>query len=310
MPTFHLDPRPACSIVYPPFLNGRYMEPYFYDFWASLSQADPSFVQKYLYVDVFWHNVFHAYGVPAAVAALAPLIQQLCHTAKEKHLTPFTVCQWDDGTCLSAAKPDNLVVFSLGQSVDVPLPLIVEDTTEHLLNLPRLPYEQRHVLCSFVGTITHPLRARMVDALQGQQGFEFHTNQAWSSDVPSDLVQQFVSTTQHSLFALAPRGYGPSSFRFWEICQMNVVPVYVHDGDNALPFRDILDYSKFAVVTHIDEIHQLPDKLAAISRATYGQMLIELDHVTRTHFSMQGTCNNIVRILATMHEQQQQQCVQ
>lgn len=305
-PPTPLNLRPPTKVHYPPFKNGRYFEEYFYDYWHTTQAANNKHnkQQRLLYIDIFWHNVFHHYqgGAASVVPLIAPGIQQLCQLAKQRNMIPFTICQWDDGPCLGDSKPDNLVVFSLGQSKDVAMPLIVEDTTEKLLRLPRLPYAERDITCSFVGSLTHPCRCRMLDALAGINGFVLHGFAGWRIDVPQNMADLFVDVTQRSKFALAPRGYGPSSFRFFEIAQLGVVPVYVHDGDNALPFRDVLDYTKFAIVIHIDDIAQLPAMLSAISEAQYTSMLQELDAVTSQHFSMQGACENVMRILAN-HQQ-------
>lgn len=292
-----MDPRPPTSVHYPPFKHGRYFEEYFHDFWASSQAAK---LQRFVYVAVFWHNLFNNHTAAVAAPLLAPAVQEVCEAARKQGRVPFTVCQWDDGPCLGPAKPDNLVVFSLGQSVDVPMPLIVEDVQDKLRKVPRLPFEQRAVLCSFVGSITHPVRRRMVQELAGVDGVELHVMPQWRVDVPKEAASLFVSTTQRSKFALAPRGYGPSSFRFFEAIQLGVVPVYIHDGDNALPFRDVVDYSRFAVVLHVDEVCSLPGTLAAIGEAEYAAMLAELEAAAH-HFTMLGACHHVVRILETYH---------
>jgi hypothetical protein len=290
-------------VTYPPWKLGRYFEEYFHDFWQETAfQGKENFV----HIDVFWQHVFHLHGMQMAVGCLLPAIQDVCRKAQEMGRIPFTVCQWDDGPGLGSAKPANLVVFSLGQSKDVPLPLIAEDTDNKLLSVPRMPvHEERTTLCSFVGTITHELRDRMCEVLSNCEGFVIHTAREWHIQVPEDRAQLFVQTTQRNKFALAPRGYGASSFRFWEILQLGVVPIYVHDGDDARPFTDVLDYDTFSVTVHIDELSDLPARLRSMPDDVYAAMLKAGTEVITRDFTMMGTCLHIVRILRQAHAEQQ-----
>jgi hypothetical protein len=289
-----IHPRPSTTVNYPPFKDGRYFEEYFHDFYTS---TDFTRKERFVLIDVFWHNMFNTYGVPLSVAAITPAVIAACKAAAEHGQTPFTICQWDDGPCLGAAKPDNLVVFSLGQAKDVALPLIVEDRASKLLSIPRVPLHEKTILCSFVGTITHTARAKMHQELEGVAGFEFHTASTWTAAVPDDKAALFVQVTRSSRFALAPRGYGPSSFRFWEALQLGTVPVYVHDDTFALPFTDVIDYASFAICVHINDITTLPARLAAISDDEYESMVKAGHAAITSDFTMLGTCQHVVRVL-------------
>lgn len=106
-------------------------------------------------------------------------------------------------------------------------------------------------------------------------------------------TELFIDSTLRSKFGLAPRGYGASSFRFFEVMKLGTVPVYIHDGDDALPYRDILDYDKFSFTIHISDIHTLCDKLSKITKDKYNEMLQEMEKV-RLWFTMDGTCEYIL----------------
>ena len=49
----------------------------------------------------------------------------------------------------------------------------------------------------------------------------------WSSIVNDNEQNNFILTTINSKFEFAPRGYGKSSFRFFEILKLGTIPIYV-----------------------------------------------------------------------------------
>lgn len=273
--------RPPALIVYPKFKNGKYIEEYFFDFWNKLTFRTK---EKFLYLDIFWNNIYHlnaGYADPLVQEYLEKYIGEKCEEARLGGRIPFTICQWDDG--IQVKKPDNLIVFSMGQSKDVPLPLVSEDTSLTLENTPRLPFEQKDIFCSFLGKNSHPVRKQMADALASRPDCVIHL----------DHHPMFIEVSCRSKFGLAPRGYGASSFRFFELMKLGIVPVYIHDGDDAQPYRDILDYDKFSFTIHISEINTLHDKLKSVTKEQYESMLAEMERV-RLWFTMEGTCEYIL----------------
>lgn len=297
-----IDLKPKTSINYPPFKNGLYMEEYFSAYWENIDFPEKD---RLVYLDIFWHNLFQNAGgnALAVMQDLTPLVLKKCEEAKQEGKLVFTLFQWDDGLLLQADKPENLIVFAIAGNSDpdlyIPLPLIVEDRENRLLSMDRLPLPQRSTLCSFVGTITHDVRSRMYETLRDVEGFQFHIKSSWSIDVPEDLAQKFIDVSQSSRFGLAPRGYGPSSFRFFELMQLGVVPIYVHDHEIGLPYMDVLDYSKFSVFIHIDKIQRLPDILHSISDEQYQQMLQEINEVHHW-FTPQGVSEYVQQFMTDL----------
>lgn len=278
------DLKPSIDIKYPPFKNGLYLEEYFDKYWQS-----QNFPQKdrFIYLDVYWHNLFHKHG-PNIINSLKDWVYRICEKAKYDNKIIFTIYQWDD-LFMDGHKPDNLLIFTIGNYLDIPLPLIVEDRSYKLQHLPKIHYKDKKILCSFTGTITHSVREKMVRELQNIPGFVFYTQKDWNINVSTDLMELFINTLSQSKFALAPRGYGCSSFRFFEIMEMDTVPIYIYDSHNCLPFQDIIDYSKCSIVIHSDEIHRLPDILNNITDEQYENMLKEIRKV-KIWFSPEGVC--------------------
>jgi len=283
-----LNLKPFLDIKYPPFLNGKYFDDYFSDYWSKQHFEGKDDV---LFLDIFWCNVFHINNsAPDKMQELREYVHNECKNAKDKKKFVFTICQWDDNICMP--KPDNLIVYSMGTTNDVTLPLIVEDKTSRLENIPKLSYNDKDILCSFIGTNTHNVRNMIYNALNHNSDFVFYMKNNWEINVNNNLVNLFINITQRSKFALAPRGYGPSSFRFFEVIQMDVIPIYVYDDVIALPFMDIIDYSKFSIVLHIKDILMLPKILKDINEIQYQEMQKELQNV-KYMFTMEGTCEYI-----------------
>lgn len=282
------DWRPLHKDNYPPFTNGRYIEEYFYDFWNKQAFKEKD---QFEYIDIFWNSMFHQHGVNATISLVKDYVVEKC---KNTNKIVFTVCQWDDNICFGPDKPHNLIVFSSCHYEDVCLPLNTEDVEQKLQGIPRKKFKNKSILCSFIGSITHEVRRRMCDALRGEDFYI--SSKPWSGSVDGESSKKFIEISQDSKFGLAPRGYGVSSFRFFELMQLGVVPIYIHDGIIGLPYMDIIDYDNFSIVIHINEIDRLKGILESIDEEKYNTMLHEMEKV-RLWFTMEGTCEYILQNL-------------
>jgi hypothetical protein len=271
--------RPATSIVYPPFKNGRYMEEYFYDYVMTHKDTIDS---DRVYIPAFWTNIQNHPNFQSMKNNYDIFLKR-AYSLMPENTKYFTVVQFDLGVELYL--PPNTLVFGACFG-DVPLPLIYEDTTNRLINVPRL--QNKKSMASFVGTYnTHPLRQKMFTLLGRKPNFKFEVRGMWSNSIPEDLANVFIQTTLNSKFCLAPRGFGRSSFRFFEAILLDTIPVYFWDDIEWLPYKDILDYSKFSVSIHEGDIPRTADILKSISNEKYLSMVEELKRV-RHHFTLEG----------------------
>ena len=201
----------------------------------------------------------------------------------------FTIVQADLGVEL--VLPKNTLVFGACHG-DIPLPLIYEDVTNRLINTPRL--EKRKLRGSFVGTYnTHTLRQSVFNSLGKNPNFKFEVSGLWTNSVSEPKADTFIKTTLNSKYCLAPRGFGRSSFRFFEAMLLDTVPVYFWDDTEWLPYKDVLDYSKFSVSIHETEIDKTPQILKLISHERYLSMIEELKRV-RPYFTLEGMSEYII----------------
>jgi hypothetical protein len=118
--------------------------------------------------------------------------------------------------------------------------------------LPRKKY-----LASFIGRLaTHPVRQRMAEVLKGRPDVKIVDGDQGS--------RAFVRMTMASFVALAPRGYGGSSFRFFEAMQLGVVPILIGEHDTR-PFKSFIDWDRCSF--YVPDPNNLPALLGSLSRA-------------------------------------------
>ena len=275
--------RPGTSHVYPPFKKGRYMEEYCYD---VLSSKKDDIQSDMVYLPIFWTNLQNHPGF-ASMKSKYQIILDHALSTFPPHTQYMTIVQHDDGPQLKL--PQHTIIFGACTGT-IPLPLIYEDTTERLLSEPRCPKTQ---LASFVGTYTHPLREEMFHALQ-KEDIVWNGKKVWSSSVKDQDATLFIEQTLQSRFCLAPRGYGRSSFRFFEAMLLDTIPVYVWDDIEWLPYREILDYSTFSISISKNELPRLYDILSSISTETYENMVFTMKK-NRHWFTLEGMVDYIVK---------------
>jgi hypothetical protein len=154
-------------------------------------------------------------------------------------------------------------------------------------------FSEREILCSFVGCTTHKVRNKCVDILSKVAGFDFTIpEKGWTTAVEKPNQDIFIEKTLNSKFALAPRGYGKSSFRFFEIFQLGCIPVYVWDDVEWLPYKDILDYSKFCISVNESDIARLPEIFGQIDETKYNEMRAEYTKIKHM-FELEFMCKYI-----------------
>jgi len=271
--------RPATSHVYPPFKNGRYMEEYAYDYFIS-----HSIETDYIYIPVFWTNLQNHPGFTDMKEKYNKLLKSAF--AKEPYQRFFTIVQHDDGPALEL--PVGTLIFGACTG-SIPLPLIYEDITERLVNEARL---QKDIMASFIGSMTHPIRKKMIDTIHSYDDIICQGKPEWSVYVSDNLADSFIHVTLRSKFCLAPRGYGRSSFRFFEAIQLDCIPVYFWDDICWLPYQEIIDYSTFSICIHEKNIDKTYEILSSISNERYMEMMNALKSV-REIFSLKWMCNYI-----------------
>jgi hypothetical protein len=276
--------RPKTSIVYPPFKNGKYMEEYFYDF---VMKHRPQ-IENYIYIPIFWTNI---QTHPSFLQKKATYAQALKEALKKhpQDTQYFTIVQHDDGPALLL--PTNTIIFGACTGT-IPLPLIYEDIEEKLLHIPR---KEKLLLASFVGTYTHPLREKLLTIKTPD--IHLSHRAPWTNSVSQNSAQEFIEKTLLSKFCIAPRGYGRSSFRFFEAMLLDTPPIYVWDDIEWLPYKEFLDYSEFSISIQEKDIPNIKKILESISDETYTSMVQKIKEVHKW-FTLDGMSQYVLSRLS------------
>jgi len=263
--------------VYPPYHTGPYLEDYFFQRFLE-EDAD----LDRIFIPVGWTTCY----IEGKTDGLRTLLDTLDPTKKY-----FTVSQHDDAI-KETLPPDTLCFNAGGNGGGIPIPLICSPIPK-----TSIPYYRPDIMGSFVGSITHPVRANMMISLNGNPDYVIRSKR-WTDSVSNAELQTFIEITARSIFCLCPRGYGKSSFRLYESLQIGAIPVYIHK-DSWIPFTDELDWSEFAVLIPDENIMQLNTILSAITGnpERVKSMQKRGAEVWQSHFSLPGLYNQVIKRL-------------
>jgi hypothetical protein len=252
---------------------GPWIEDAFYAFWRARRPA-----AERVYVPVFWTDYYLRHGRLAAHREL----QDFLDGSLSPERRYFTIVQNDDGVL--ERLPPNVLVYGAGAG-DVPIPLLGRTP-------PRRVERPRDVFCSFMGATSGPsdrfgVRSALESALAGKDGFLFGRG----------TYEEFVDMTSRSTFALAPRGYGPSSYRLYEAMALGAVPVYVWADVEWLPWQEELDWEALAVRVNARDIGRIPELLRGLSADEIAAKRQAAAAAFEDYFTLRGTCERIVERL-------------
>ena len=252
------------------------------DFLAYLNNnqqiiTENPFEADWHYLPVYWtrwhlNNNYGREGVEELQLYVNNIIREDART--------FTVCQYDDGPLVNVGHTVQFLASrKTGQGIDIPLLC-----TSHRKPLftPKKKYR-----AAFIGRLsTHLLREKMADILKGRSDVVIQNGDIGTSD--------YVKIIMQSSLALAPRGYGGSSFRFFEAMQLGVTPLLIADIDTR-PFKRFLPWHEVSLfVSKIDELNAALDKKSDDELADMGIRAAELFN---SHLTFQKWCPYVLKEL-------------
>lgn len=253
---------------YPPFKNGRHIDEFFLDY--SIQNNLRYDKTGRMYIPAFWTAIENNFKEPYSMEAMQKSLNEYIEKNKcDKGY--FTIS-------LSSAEPllklpPNTIVYDASFG-NAPIPLIYEDNTHKLERIPKKQFRDKKILCSFVGRMTHDVRRITYETYKNNKKFVFSIENEWNVNINNNKQDEFVNTTLNSKFCLAPRGFGRSSFRFYEAYLLGAIPVYVYDDIPWISYLDIIDYSKCCVIINIKDIKNLEKILENINETKYNEMLM------------------------------------
>ena len=276
--------------TYPPFKDGLYMEEYFFKY-----MKDNNIQTKKKYIPAIWTNFQIEKWFPYKKNVMQRTLDEWIYKNPSEN-GYFTIVQYDDGPLLRI--PNNTIIYG-ACSGHIPLPLIYQDKNNTLINFPKKTFREKKLVCSFVGNITFNsvqpnVRKILFDTFEKDPMFKMINSGGWTPSVNGNLQKRFIDITIDSKFALAPRGYGRSSFRFFECFLLGTIPIYVWNDKNWLPFQNLIDYKKLCIVIHISQVDDLKTIIENIDENKYDNMLNYYQEI-KYLFHLEGMTKEIIR---------------
>lgn len=261
---------------YPPYHQGPYLEDYIIKCFRGTAGVGGRFL-----IPVTWTTCY----IQGQVGGLQEALDRL-----DPSKSYFVVAQHDDAI-IERLPPDTRVFLSSGRNGGgEPVPAICSP-------IPYEPGERvRDIFCSFVGSITHDIRGTLLDLYGDNERFVFRCK-GWTPTIEEDDFQSFVDITLRSVFCLAPRGYGRTSFRFFEAMQLGSIPVFVYDQP-WFPFEDFVDWDSFSVRVHESDINRLEEILDSYGEARISEMRGRLRSVWHDNFTMHSVYENLIKMMS------------
>ena len=280
---------PKNTFSYPPHqgLNPLIEERAFSYFTTMDIESD------YIYIPIQWTQ-YHCSQNWGNDKQKVAEIQNWCNQVTSQYPNEkfFTVVQYDDGTLVSI---DNCTIFASSNSPKSPIGLNSKYIPIPLLSDPHVG-SQKDVKSCKVGYAgrndTHSMRKVVIDKLQGLPDYKFAVN------LNHGLTEAFRNIIYDSIFGLAPRGYGPTSFRLYETMQMGAIPIYISDVF-WLPFEDVIEWDKAVVLIKENEIDSIPNIVDSLIESNeyinyleYGKLIYN------NYLTWDGTLNQIAKFIS------------
>eukprot|EP00668_Euglena_longa_P031672 GGOE01040914.1.p1 GENE.GGOE01040914.1~~GGOE01040914.1.p1 ORF type:complete len:399 (-),score=81.55 GGOE01040914.1:245-1441(-) len=181
----------------------------------------------------------------------------------------------------------NLLVLSAGGYGHIPIPLLQQ------LQRPNnnLPVGKRKYFTAFLGAMDHgSVRPAMAEVV-AKVGKQMHAVTAVHNKMPV-----WRSVFRESRTLLCPRGFGRTSYRLFEVLQMQQIPIYVYSDVPWLPFGELM--RQMVYITQLRTLRSLLHRLHRLSSATLAAQEALIARHRLSHFTMPGVLRQILSFLA------------
>lgn len=267
--------QPNYRSVYPGYSSGKHIEEILYEYF--LRNKDTIY-SDYIYLPIFWTSFYIRRNYAANINDLYEFLETLDKTKKY-----FTIVQYASGIYIKNFDLNIKVICAgggglniknneirvvnypeavghtfCGNSGDVIIPLICN---------PLFPYIniEKNILCSFMGRFeTHVCRLKMRDCLKNNENIKMFK---------STNFENYKQILNRSVFSLAPRGFGLTSFRIYEALLAESIPIYIWEDKKVLPFEDKINWDDIAIIIHSDDIDKISNILETMTPEKINKMV-------------------------------------
>jgi len=286
-----------CNVQYPNYSCGVQMEEILYELLIKDIDKLNNINSDYIYLPIFWTDYYINHNYGKDIYELYDYLDTL-DTSKKY----FTIVQYDSGIFVKNSNL-NILVFGASGGINIYYNCHTDINYQNILfnifngnkpdiSIPLLTYpylicnnSNKDIYCSFVGSFkTHPIRVQLLELLSNPK---FDNKFVFSETLPTN---KYIDILNRSKFTLCPRGFGYTSYRLFEAIHCESVPIFIWDEHCILPYDDIIDWNKFSIVIHSNEIQNLPDILEKVN---YSYLLNELKKV-KYMFQYDNLCQYII----------------
>jgi hypothetical protein len=130
---------------------------------------------------------------------------------------------------------------------------------------------EKDILYSFIGFMSHALRHKIFQikhpsntVIKKRRNWHF-----WDKKQLKRNAQEYSKILQRSRFSLCPRGFSPSTLRFWESLSAGAIPISISDN---LVLPSGFDWEQCVVFVKEKDIYKIPQILAEITPEQEEQM--------------------------------------
>ena len=259
--------QPNYTSDYPSYSSGKNMEEIVYE---NLKKNRENIKTDMVYLPIFWTSYYTKTNYFDGIDLLCEWMETL-----DKSKKYFTIVQCAYGILIKNVKINIIAFSSGGGGINIDKNSCIIDTSYYGLNrslfsgikgnydIPLICLPQfstlninRDIYCSFMGRFdTHKCRIDMKNALYTDKNFLFYNSVDY---------ENYKNIISRSIFTLAPRGFGYTSFRLFEAILGGSIPIYIWHDKIILPYSDEIDWNEFSIIIHSNDIGNLPNILKSV----------------------------------------------
>lgn len=232
-----------------------------------------------LYLPIQWTALYcnNGYGNAPILHTIQEFLDTLPTDKKY-----YTIVQYDDGILNNIEHLNIEVCAMAGPRIDFSLPLLC---TPHKCNFiyPAKETNSKY-RASFIGNLTHTMRATMIQELQDKEGFYISTKH-------HNLIE-YNKIIRLSKYVLCPRGYGANSFRIQEAIDFGSIPIYISD-EYVFPYNS-KEFNFGLLATPEDNIEQI---ISSAESVELDKKILEHNRINKSLYTYSGCKQQILNHL-------------
>jgi|GEM_PF-1408099 len=265
---------------YPAHQKSPDIERAFYEYWCNEITPEIRNSMSRTYIPVLWTYMYAQKNSQKK----KELLQRWLRENLDPEKSYWTIIKSADG--ILEDLPENVLIYSAGGKGDIPIPLLCD----------LLPAQERarDIRASFVGVIHNS--ANNKTGVRTKMLSVFTDNKNVQITEARDNAELFQEMLSRSVFSLCPRGYGKTSYRFYEALRNGSIPIYIYD-DPWLPYEDELDWDKYCIRVHENDIETIPDLLVKMTNADINRMQENIANMVPQYCTTPKICEYIVKNL-------------